>query len=111
MSITVTITDPTGIPNSRRHGPIKIGAIERVRVVLARPVVLDQEEQRIELDPPAAPLLDGYRSTGATPPERAHLRAHVAAELVNRAGATLRRLEQGAIAKARFALQASTRLA
>jgi len=63
--------------------------------------------ERVSFDEPAAALLEGYRSTGATPPAREHLRAHVAAELVNRAGATLRRLERGAIAKARFALQAS----
>jgi aminoglycoside phosphotransferase (APT) family kinase protein len=63
--------------------------------------------ERVHFDGPAAALLDGYRSAGATLPARGHLLAHVAAELVNRAGATLRRLEQGAIAKARFALQAS----
>jgi len=67
--------------------------------------------ERVSFDEPAAPLLAGYRASGATPPERAHLVAHVAAELVNRAGATLRRLEQGAIAKAGFALRASRELA
>lgn len=68
-------------------------------------------QERVAFDEPAAALLDGYCSTGATPPARAHIVAHVAAELVNRAGATLRRLEQGAIPKARFALTASTELA
>jgi hypothetical protein len=58
----------------------------------------------------AGELLEGYRSAGGAPPAPAHLAAHVAAELVHRAGSTLRRLEEGAVAKARFALEAAARV-
>ncbi len=68
------------------------------------------EHERVELESAAAELLAGYRSAGGEPPEPAHLGACVAAELVSRAASTLRRLEQGAAEKARFALDAAWRV-
>ncbi|NOT30813.1 MAG: phosphotransferase, partial [Planctomycetes bacterium] len=68
------------------------------------------EHERVDLAAAADELLAGYSSTGGTPPERAHLAACTAAELVSRAGSTLRRLERGAIEKARFALGAAWRI-
>jgi aminoglycoside phosphotransferase (APT) family kinase protein len=65
------------------------------------------EHERADLEAAAAPLLDGYRAEGGTPPPSARLAAFTAAELVCRAGSTLRRLERGAVAKARFALEAA----
>ncbi len=69
------------------------------------------EHERVDFEAAASELLAGYRSAGGTPPERAYLAACTAAELVSRAGSTLRRLEQGALAKARFALEAAHSLA
>jgi aminoglycoside phosphotransferase (APT) family kinase protein len=68
------------------------------------------EEQRIDFAAASDELLSAYRAAGGSPPERAQLQTHVAAELVNRAGSALRRLEKGAIAKARFALEAARRI-
>lgn len=68
------------------------------------------EHERAELDAATSALLEGYRSAGGIPPARAHLAAFTAAELVCRAGSTFRRLEQGASAKARFALEAARRI-
>lgn len=69
------------------------------------------EHERVDFEAASSELLSGYRSAGGTLPENAHLTACTAAELVNRAAATLRRLERGAVAKARFALEAAKRLA
>jgi aminoglycoside phosphotransferase (APT) family kinase protein len=68
------------------------------------------EHARVDLEAASGELLEAYRSAGARAPEPAFLAAHVAAELVNRACATLRRLEQGAIPKARFALESARRI-
>ncbi|MSR62113.1 MAG: hypothetical protein EXS08_06690 [Planctomycetes bacterium] len=65
------------------------------------------EHERADLERALGPLLEGYRSTGGTPPSAARLAAFTAAELVNRAGSTFRRLEKGANEKARFALEAA----
>jgi hypothetical protein len=65
------------------------------------------EHERADLDAAAGLLLEGYRSAGGTPPPPARLAAFTAAELVCRAGSTLRRLERGASQKARFALEAA----
>jgi hypothetical protein len=69
------------------------------------------EHERVDLARAGDELLDGYRAAGGTPPERALLLACTAAELVSRAGSTLRRLEQGAVEKARFALGAAREVA
>jgi aminoglycoside phosphotransferase (APT) family kinase protein len=69
------------------------------------------EHERADLEAATGELLDGYRAAGGTAPERSHLAAHVAAELVNRAGATFRRLEKDAPARARSALEAAAKLA
>jgi len=65
------------------------------------------EHERVDLAAASGELLEAYRAAGGTVPERAHLQAHVAAELVNRAGSALRRLEKGAVAIASFALRAA----
>lgn len=65
------------------------------------------EHERVDLAAASEELLEAYRAAGGIVPERAHLHAHVAAELVNRAGSALRRLEKGAVAIARFALRAA----
>jgi hypothetical protein len=65
------------------------------------------EHERVDLAAASEELLATYRAAGGRVPERAHLHAHVAAELVNRAGSALRRLERGAVAIAAFALRAA----
>jgi len=69
------------------------------------------ENQRADLDAASDELLAGYRDAGGTPPARARLAAFVAAELVCRAGSTLRRLELDGAEKARFALESAGRIA
>jgi hypothetical protein len=68
------------------------------------------ESQRPDLEAASAALLEGYRSAGGQPPERARLAAFTAAELACRAGSTIRRLEREAVEKARFALEAARAL-
>lgn len=68
------------------------------------------EHGRADLDAAATALLEGYRSAGGEVPERTRLAAFTAAELVCRAGSTLRRLEKGGVEKARFALEAAREL-
>ncbi|HEX6884661.1 MAG TPA: phosphotransferase [Planctomycetota bacterium] len=68
------------------------------------------EHERVDLAAASDELLAGYRSAGGALPDPAHLHAHVAAELVHRSGSALRRLERGAIAIARFALEAARRV-
>ncbi len=68
------------------------------------------EHERVDLAAASAALLEGYRSAGGTPPSMTRLAAFTAAELVCRAGSTLRRLERGASAKARFALEAARQI-
>ena len=68
------------------------------------------EQERADLDSAGAELLDGYRTGGGNAPERARLAAWVAAELVDRAASSIRRLEKGAVEKARFALQSAAAL-
>ena len=65
------------------------------------------EHERADLEAASSLLLDGYRSAGGAPPSPARLAAFTAAELVCRAGSTLRRLEKGAVEKACFALEAA----
>jgi hypothetical protein len=68
------------------------------------------EHERVDREAAATDLLTAYRAAGGTVPEGAHLWAHVAAELVNRAGSALRRLEKDAVAIAGFALRAAQQL-
>jgi hypothetical protein len=68
------------------------------------------EHERADLAAASGSLLDGYRSAGGLPPPMPRLAAFTAAELVCRAGSTLRRLEKRALAKARFALEAAHRI-
>jgi hypothetical protein len=49
MSFTIVVTDPAGARVSVRHGPIGLGRLTHVPVVLVRPVVLDRDESRISL--------------------------------------------------------------
>jgi len=65
------------------------------------------EATRADLEGASDELLAGYREAGGQPPERRTLIAFTAAELVCRAGSTLRRLEKGGVEKARFALAAA----
>ncbi len=50
VSFTIVVTDPTGARISVRHGPVVLGATARIPVVLARPTVLADDEQRISLE-------------------------------------------------------------
>lgn len=68
------------------------------------------EHERIDLDGASAELLEGYAAAGGQIPGREALSAFTAAELVCRAGSTLRRLEKGGVEKARFALSAAHEL-
>ena len=68
------------------------------------------ESGRADLEAATATLLDGYREAGGRAPARTRLAAFTAAELVCRAGSSLRRLEEGAIEKAGFALDAAAAL-
>lgn len=63
------------------------------------------------LEAAAEPLLAGYITGGAVPPSLNTLRVGVARELVVRAAGTLRRLEVGAIARARDWLGLARRIA
>jgi aminoglycoside phosphotransferase (APT) family kinase protein len=69
------------------------------------------EHQRADLTAATTTLLEGYRAAGGEIPELPRLAAFTAAELVCRAGSSLRRLEKGAAEKARFALEAAERVA
>lgn len=57
------------------------------------------------LERAAAPLLDGYAAAGGRPPSGSILALHVVAELRSRAAGSLRRLEQGAVGRARRLLE------
>ncbi len=62
-------------------------------------------------DAAAGPLLDGYVATGGTRPGARELHAALAAALVARAAAALRRLEDGAVGRAARLLEAARAVA
>jgi len=63
------------------------------------------EQPEASLAAASLPLLEGYRSGGGRPFEIDDLRAHVCRALVERAAASIRRLERGAIERARGTLE------
>jgi len=68
------------------------------------------ETRDVALESAAGELLEGYRAAGGDVPGPQRLAEFVAAELVCRAGSTVRRLELGAVDKALFALDAAQRV-
>lgn len=71
---------------------------------LARPIAQDFESAGAE-------LVEGYLRAGGARPEAAELRLHVVHELAARAAASLRRLESGALERARELLERANALA
>ena len=56
MAFTIVVTDATGARVTVRHGPLALGRVTQLSVVLVRPVVVDFQERRIELES-AIPVL------------------------------------------------------
>jgi hypothetical protein len=56
MAFTIVVTDATGARVTVRHGPLALGRVTQLSVVLVRPVVVDFQERRIELES-ALPVL------------------------------------------------------